>query len=190
MFKRILLAVDGTEADEVATSFVTGLARQSSATVRVLHVNEYLAGGRGFARSTDKEAGQIVDQVARSLVVAGVPADGEVRLAYSFDMPTRIVDAAAEWSADVIVVGSRRRGRRWFTGQGMREKVTSLTALPVLTVPAPLRLGRGQRLGLEKLLPAEPAHSETLTMEAQIPADPFTTGPDRPSRSAPPGRAR
>lgn len=190
MFKRILLAVDGTEADEVATSFVTGLARQTSATVHVLHVNEYLAGGRGFARCTDKEAGRIVDQVARALVVAGVPADGEVRLAYSFDMPARIADAAADWSADVIVVGSRRRGHRWFSGQGMREKVTRITALPVLTVPAPLRLGRGQRLGMEKLLPTKPVQPETVASEPDLPADPFTPGPDRPSRSAPPGRAR
>jgi nucleotide-binding universal stress UspA family protein len=190
MFTRILLAVDGTEADEVATSFVTGMARQNSATVRVLHVNEYLAGGRGFARSTDKEAHRIVDRAARSLVVAGVPADGEVRVAYSFDMPTRIAEGASEWAADVIVVGSRRRSRRLFSGQGMREKVTRLTALPVLTVPAPLRLGRGHRLGLEELVPSNLARLDPAMLDPDLPADPFTSGPDRPSRSAPPGRAR
>lgn len=43
MFGRILLAVDGTEAGEVATSFVRALARQPGATVRVLHVHELVA---------------------------------------------------------------------------------------------------------------------------------------------------
>jgi nucleotide-binding universal stress UspA family protein len=187
MFNRILLAVDGTESDEVATSFVTAMAGQESAIVRVIHVNEYLVGGRGYARSTDKEAQRIVESVARSLVVAGVPADTEVRVAYSFDMPSRIADAAADWQADVIVLGSRRRRLARFSGLGMREKVTSATMLPVVTVPAPLRIGRRHQVKIDALLATE---SERLSVDAGLPADPFIPGVTRPSRSARPGTGR
>jgi nucleotide-binding universal stress UspA family protein len=151
MFRRILLAVDGTESGEVAASFTGGVASQSSAVVRVVHVNELLVGGRGFARHTDKEARQIVDAVARTLVRAGVPATGEVRVAPSFDVPSRIADAASDWGADVIVLGSRRRrplsvlGR--FSRHGMHKLVTSRTTLPTLIAPAPLAFEWGRQTG-------------------------------------------
>jgi nucleotide-binding universal stress UspA family protein len=160
LFTRILLAVDGTESDEVAASFIAGMASHGGATVRVLHVNEYLVGGRGFARSTPRESQKIVDDVARSLVVTGVPAEGEVRLAYSFDIASRIVDAANDWSADVIVFGSRRRHGagllRRVRGQGIREQVTDLTSLPTLTAPSPLKVGRRSRVEFEPLDPSLP----------------------------------
>ena len=150
MFKRIVLAVDGSESSEVAASFVAAMALRDSSAVRVVFINEFLVGGRGFARKTPKEAQAMVDGVVRSLVIQGVPAHGEVRVAYAFDMASRIVDVAEDWAAEVIVFGSRRRrttglfGR--LTGLGMREKVTALTALPTITAPAPLRVSRRQRV--------------------------------------------
>ena len=188
MFRRILLAVDGSESDDVSTSFVSALARESSAAVRVAYVNEYLVGGRGFTRSTTAEAREIVDGAARSLVVCGVAADGEVRLATTFDMASRIADAAAEWSADVIVVGSRRHRRLGrLSGRGMREKVTALTALPILTVPAPLRLGRARQLEAFELPPTVPEEANT---PGRSNTDPLGSRAARPSRSAHRGRAR
>ena len=62
MFSRILLALDGTESSEVAVSFATALARQSDSSVRVVHVNELLVGGRGYASETERESMEIVDQ--------------------------------------------------------------------------------------------------------------------------------
>ena len=165
MFTRILLAVDESESSDVAASFVTSLARRSSAVVRVVHVNEFLVGGRGFTRMTPKEAQAMVDEVVRSLVVQGVPAHGEVRVAYAFDMAARVVDAAEDWAADVVVFGSRRRrlgaliGR--FSGPGMRERVTALTALPTMTAPAPLRVRRRHGIDEEVLAFSLPDGVET-----------------------------
>ena len=45
MFTRILLAIDDSDSSEAAVSFATAMAKQSSASVRVVHVNEYLVGG-------------------------------------------------------------------------------------------------------------------------------------------------
>ena len=141
MFTRILLAVDGTQSGEPAISFATALARRFDSSVRVIHVNEILVGGRGYASETELESMEIVDGAVGYLRSEGVAADGVHYLANCFTIADRIAEAANGWSADVIVLGSKRR--RWFSrfgGAGLRERVTNISGLPVLTAPAPLRL--------------------------------------------------
>src|SRR5580704_8458214 len=143
MFTRILLAIDDSASSEAAVSFATAMARQSSAAVRVVHVNEYLVGGRGFAVETQSEAIELLERAVGTLRSAGVPTEGSLYLTSCFGVEARIANAAHDWSADVIVLGSRRRRRfARLGGKGMREKVTSLTSLPILTAPAPLEVGR------------------------------------------------
>ena len=143
MFSRILLALDGTESSEVAVSLATALARRSDSCVRVVHVNELLVGGRGYASETERESMAIVDEAVGYLRREGVVADGVHHLANCFRTADRIAEAAQDWGADVIVFGSKRR--RWFSrfgGSGLRERVTAITGLPVLVAPAPLKLAR------------------------------------------------
>lgn len=141
MFNRILLAVDSSDAGPVAVSYASAVARQSDARVRVVHVNELLVGGRGFTAETEREAMAVVDDAVGTLTSSGVQADGVHYLANCFTTPNRIVDAAHEWGADVIMLGStRRRFLRRFRGKGLRERITSMTGLPVLTGPPPLSL--------------------------------------------------
>jgi nucleotide-binding universal stress UspA family protein len=143
MFSRILLAIDDSESSEVAISFATALARRHGSAVRVVHVNEYLVGGRGFTIETKVQAIGHLESAVSALRSAGVPTEGSLYLTSCFGVDVRIANAAHDWSADVIVLGSRRRRR--FTrlgGKGMRERVTSLTPLPILTAPAPLTVGR------------------------------------------------
>ena len=143
MFTRILLAVDRTDSGDVAVSFTAALAQRFGAQVRVVHVNELLVGGRGFAAETELEAMDVVDTAVGQLRSSGVRADGVHYLANCFTLDDRIAESALEWGADVIVFGSKRR--RWLprlAGRGLRERVTALTGLPTLVAPAPLRLGR------------------------------------------------
>jgi len=146
MFSRILLALDGTESSEVAVSFATALARESDSSVRVVHVNELLVGGRGYASETERESMEIVDRAVGYLRRERVAADGVHHLANCFTIADRIAEAAQDWGAEVIVFGSKRR--RWlprFGGAGLRERVTGITGLPVLVAPPPLKLGRRHR---------------------------------------------
>ncbi len=139
MFSRIVVATDGTESGEAAVSFATALAQEHSATVRVVHVNELLVGGRGVAAESELEAMDIVDRAVARLRGAGVDADGVHYLANCFTVADRIATAAHGWGADVIVFGSKRRRRfARFGGSGLRERVTAATGLPTLTAPAPL----------------------------------------------------
>jgi nucleotide-binding universal stress UspA family protein len=155
MFTRILLADDGTQSGETAGSFVTALARRFGSSVRVVHVNELLVGGRGYASETELESMEIVDRAVGELRGQGIDADGVHYLANCFTIADRIAEAAKEWGADVIVFGSKRR--RWFSrfgGAGLRERVTSITGLPVLAAPAPLRMARHDpRRELQPIVP-------------------------------------
>jgi nucleotide-binding universal stress UspA family protein len=143
MFKRIVVAADGSESGEAAVSFTIALAREHDAIVRVVHVNELLVGGRGVAVESELEAIHVVDAAVARLRGAGVNADGVHHLANCFTVPDRIAVAAHDFGADVIVFGSRRRRRFLrFRGAGVRERVTALTGLPTLAAPAPLTVPR------------------------------------------------
>jgi len=144
VFRRIVLAIDDSESSDAAVSFATALAAQNSGAVRVVHVNEYLVGGRGFTVETKVEAISHLEKAVSALRAAGIPTEGSLYLTSCFGVDARIANAAHDWSADVIVLGSRRRRRfARLGGKGMRERVTSLTSLPVLTAPAPLDVGHG-----------------------------------------------
>jgi nucleotide-binding universal stress UspA family protein len=146
MFHRLLLAIDETPAGEVGVSFATALAKQHGASVHVFHANEFLVGGRGVTAETHEEAAHVVHNAIDQLRGAGVEVSGECRLANCFTLAPRIADAAARSSADAILMGSNRHRRftRLF-GRGIRERVTRITPLPVLTAPSPLKLGRRDR---------------------------------------------
>jgi len=141
MFDRILLALDDSPAGEVAALFAAALARRADATVHVLHVNERLVGGNGVTLRSRDEATDLVSSTVAQLAESGVRASGSVCVSSYRGVPSRIVDVALERSADAIVLGSTRHRRlgRLFSGQ-VRERTTRLTALPVLTAPAPLKV--------------------------------------------------
>jgi len=156
MFKRILLAIDDSNSSEVALSFAIAMARESGAAVRVVHVNEFLVGGRGYTVETHAQAMARLESAVAALRGVGIETEGSLYVTNCFGVESRIANAAHDWSADVIVLGSRRRRRfRPFAGRGMRERVLSLTALPVLTAPAPLQIATGPFPGLDEL-PTEP----------------------------------
>jgi nucleotide-binding universal stress UspA family protein len=140
MFSRILVAVDGSDSGTVAVDFATSLAHDPDARVRVVHVNELIVGGRGVAYESESEAMEIVDRAVAALRGRGIDADGVHYLANCFTAPERIVEAAQDWGADVIVFGSKRRRWARLRGGALRERVTRVTSLPVLTAPAPLKV--------------------------------------------------
>lgn len=142
MFQRVLLAVDGTETGHVAASYAGALARSAGAAVRILYVNEMLT-GRGVTRCSNREAGEVVVAAMRALADAGSGADGLVEVATRRAVASTIARVAAEWGADVIVLGSRRRKRvRRLTRVGVSGRLGSLTSVPTLTAPPPLDVSR------------------------------------------------
>lgn len=142
MFHRILLALDAGEAGSVATSFTIALARTGRPVVHVVHVNEHLFGRRGLMSDSPAEAADVVACALKDLHAAGVTATGVTYRTSGFDVPAAICDLAECVRADVVVLGSRRGRLPSFLRRSTRDRIARRTPLPVITAPAPLRVGR------------------------------------------------
>jgi nucleotide-binding universal stress UspA family protein len=142
MFKRLLVAIDHSPSTSVTLSFATALARsEGSASVHVLHVNRFLVGGRGVTELSNDEATQLVSQAVLQLLEEGVDTTGAVLRSSCFSIGQTIAGAAHANGSEVIVLGSHRRTVvPLLFGQGIRERITRSSALPILTAPAPLRV--------------------------------------------------
>jgi len=153
MFDRLLLAIDDSPASEVATAFATALAVRTSASVHVVHVNEYVVGGRGVTLHTTEDARTLVLNAVDELRDWGVRAGGSSVFATYRQVPQRIVEVADEREANAIVLGSNRY-RRWgrLFSAHVRERTTRLTSLPILAAPAPLKVAA---FGVDDVLRAQ-----------------------------------
>src|ERR1700728_1614115 len=76
MFDHLLLAIDGSPGSDLATDLTAALAKRCEASVHVLHVNEYLVGGRGVTLRTADEATELITATVGILAAAGVRATG------------------------------------------------------------------------------------------------------------------
>jgi hypothetical protein len=64
-----------------------------------------------------------------------------------------------------MVLGSRRQRRFGrFAGKGIRERVISLTSLPVLAAPSPLLVAAGKVPNLAELVPPGLADFPTISI--------------------------
>ena len=139
MLKRLLLAIDQYESGQTALHFTSALAAGTGAEVRVLHVRELSAHARVPPLETPAEAQCLVREAAFTLRLAGASADGLACSERSDHVAKRIVQEASDSDADAIVLGSRRlRGIDRLSRRGVREHVTRLSPLPVITAPAPM----------------------------------------------------
>jgi nucleotide-binding universal stress UspA family protein len=116
---RVLLAVDDSKFSEAALGMVVALNRPKETEVRVLHVVEpieVLAYGAmpplpapdlsEFEKERMSQSQELVARAAERLRTAGFRVDTAV---LSGNTRAAIVDSAAEWKADLIVVGSHGR---------------------------------------------------------------------------------
>ena|SRR5208283_219919 len=109
---KVLMGIDDSKyAAEIARAFVTQFRPQHT-EVLVLHVLQPLGlvappeMAMGYAPELEgmkKPAQELVERVAKQLRSAGFKAETAVEVG---DVRERILDSAAEWRADLIVLGS------------------------------------------------------------------------------------
>jgi nucleotide-binding universal stress UspA family protein len=139
MFARLLLALDQFDAGRTALDFTTGLAVANGSEVTVVHVREMSFNPRVPPLESSVDAEFLVHEAVSTLRLAGVTAHGMAFSERSELVARRINEAAVETRSDAIVLGSRRlKGFDRLTRHGVREKLIRLSALPVLTAPAPI----------------------------------------------------
>jgi len=179
MFERILVAIDDSSSAPVTLSFVAALAHGHASAVHVVNVNQLLAGGRGWAESTDTEAARLVEGAVRELQGSGITASGAVVRTSASYLARTIVERAEDFQASAIVLGSRRRrGIGRIFGRSVREHVTSLTTLPVVVAPAPLEDSEHHRgNGIEATVEPTIVGGPLLAPRPSSPRSPVS-GPD------------
>ena len=112
---KILLATDDSKFSEAAADYLVGQLRPQDAEVRVLHVvepsviSEPPQMSKGYYPELEDQlpqAREVVDRAAKALSSAGFRVTTSVETG---DARSVILDDAAEWHADLIVLGSHGR---------------------------------------------------------------------------------
>ena len=112
---KILVGIEDSKFSEEALRAIAAQFRPQDTQVRVLHVLQPIAFSSppqmsaGYAPELEaqgKQARELVERAAASLRAAGFQTETAVEKG---DIRMRIIDAAAEWRADLIVVGSHGR---------------------------------------------------------------------------------
>jgi nucleotide-binding universal stress UspA family protein len=106
---KILLAVDASPESRAAVLASTALAPLLRARVKVLHVRNAVFGNGDLSYvEIEEEARTMARQAAYQLREAGIRADWTIPAGINA-VAEQIADAADDWEADLILVGSRRR---------------------------------------------------------------------------------
>jgi len=136
MYGRILVPTDGSDPSELAAEHALNLAAQFDATVETLFVVEK-AGPNGhwdLAVEDQEAAGErALDAIATMGEERGVDVARHLRRGTSAE---EIVDAATDYEADLIVMGTQGRTgfSRIATAGSTTERVVRLTEVPTLVV--------------------------------------------------------
>jgi nucleotide-binding universal stress UspA family protein len=146
---KILIAIDGSKYSQAAVRRIIEQMRKDGTEVRVLHVVEpvraYVSAAMiphfvprvaAIEEDRKKEAQELVQGAAEEFRKAGFQASGLVE---EGDAKARIVDHAAEWQADLIVVGSYGlTGLNRFLMGGVSDAVVRHAACSVEVVRLPI----------------------------------------------------
>ena len=146
MYTRILVAVDGSQTSRRAFDAALNLASSFGATLRPFYAVENTPmyfDAPGYDPSVllnrlvelGKELGAELTQAMRERGVAGEIAVGESSSVD--DVPTLVLRAAAEFNADLIVMGTHgRRGVQRLILGSVAERCVRQSTLPVLLIPS------------------------------------------------------
>jgi nucleotide-binding universal stress UspA family protein len=137
-FKRILLAVSDSAPSERAVAMVASLARSGGSEVCVVHLVERLFLGRAgyMSMETEDEAKGLVGRARDTLAKRGVPASAKIGRGRTDQIARRIIWAAMEFGADLIVIGTQGRSSLHAILVGsVAHGMIHRSKIPVLVVP-------------------------------------------------------
>jgi nucleotide-binding universal stress UspA family protein len=136
---KILFPTDFSPASQEAMSWATSLARDSGATLLIMHVEEppmAYGGGELYIDVQDNEREDL-----KKALVNVVPLDHQVAFEHKLlvgDPATAIVETADNEHADLIVMGTHgRTGLTRLLMGSVAESVVRKAKCPVLTIKQP-----------------------------------------------------
>ena len=140
---KILIAIDESKSSGDVLKAVVAQFRTENTDVRVLHVLQPIAPAPpqmapGYAPELEglkKPAQELVERIGNELRSAGFKVDTAVEIG---DIRETVIDSAAAWGADLIVVGSHgQRGIQRFLLGSVAEFVARHAKCSVEIVRAP-----------------------------------------------------
>lgn len=147
MYKRILVPVDGSATSHCGLREAIRLAKDQGAVLRLVHVVDEFLLDSTYLPALDydayckarREAGQrTLAQMQAMTREQNIEAEGLLLETIGGRAADLIVDAARQWPADLIVMGTHgRRGVRRLLMGSDAALVLHATAVPVLMVRAP-----------------------------------------------------
>lgn len=141
IFERILVPTDGSTAARAADGVAIDLARATHGRVRFVLVLDTARIVSDLTMGTDRDvtddverlrpvARKVLDDVTRLALDAGVPADAQL---LEGDVVDKILEEAATWRADAIVIGTHARPHALFPTLGSKtHELLRRSTLPVL----------------------------------------------------------
>jgi nucleotide-binding universal stress UspA family protein len=143
---KILLGVEDSKFSGAAWRAIVAQFRPETTEVRVLHVLQPIVSmalpemAQGYAPEIEdqrKSAHELVARIAEELHKAGFKVDTAVKIG---DVRVGIIDCAAQWGADLIVVGSHgKKGVPGFLLGSVAESVARHARCSVEIVRSPLK---------------------------------------------------
>ncbi|MFZ1547348.1 MAG: universal stress protein [Candidatus Nitrotoga sp.] len=146
MYKRIVVAVDGSETSDKALDEATRLARELSAIILLLHICEEMPimwepdGMNMMLMQNSLEAvvdagKELLEMHRKKLAEQGMTVETKLVETYDGRIGSVISDEAQKWNADLLVVGTHgRKGIAHFLMGSVAENVTRTASMPVLLV--------------------------------------------------------
>jgi nucleotide-binding universal stress UspA family protein len=146
MFKRILVAVDGSPTGDQALREAIGLAKELQAQLRIVHVVDDININMGAEEFPDpseiidavsKHGQEIIRKAEAVAKDAGISAESNlIKIdTISQRIPEMIVADAEAWSADLIVICTHgRRGLSRLLLGSVAEGVVRVATKPVLLI--------------------------------------------------------
>ncbi len=140
-FQKILVPVDGSSTSTKALDYALQLARDNHSQVRAMHAIDELGYLSGYEFSGElvatarKNATEVLQKAVLAAQARGVALDTHLIDQPGQRLGQTVADEAANWGADLVVVGTHgRRGvGRVLLGSGA-EQVVRMSPVAVLTV--------------------------------------------------------
>jgi nucleotide-binding universal stress UspA family protein len=156
MFKRILVAQDGSHGSERVLPLALELARHDGAELVLAHVDEQTIGkGGGSLNATDIDLQALLAKRAEELSSEGVATSFEVRSVILGGPAHALAAIADEVGADLIVAGTR--GHSMVGGLvlgSVAQRLLQVAHQPVLIVPESARVDEYEQTADAVAVPA------------------------------------
>ena len=139
MFKKVLVAIDGSDYSRNALPAAIEVAQKFGGELLVLHVSEHDRGRAvAFPTESPAEATRLVADAVKKARDAGLSAKGELLDRAAGHVAPAIAATAAASSIDLIVMGSRGLSdAQGFLLGSVTHRVMQLVDIPVLITRTP-----------------------------------------------------